>query len=236
MAQKNLLNNDLLDLKPDIRLLAERESLGKLRKVYRASKRASASLMIGGAFLVLGFIWLLLPVLFLLTSPLRPAPATALIIALPALILLASGGLLAFPRKIYNYWHVSLWQAGFIYEKGQVHQAFRWDQIEKIQGSSVYSPQLGYSILTYRVRRLDGYEVKLNTTFLEIDELIDQVLEEFACQVAAPELRIVPHRRKTFANFKLDRQGVSDTQGTLSWQEMEEIAVEKGVVTVLKRE
>lgn len=113
---------------------------------------------------------------------------------------------------------------------------FRWDQIESIKGSAAYSPQFGHSIITYKVRRLDGLKVKLDATFPEIAELIDQILEAFARQVASPDLRIISHRWKTFAHLKLDRQGISNQREALSWQEMDEIAVEHRVMTVFTKD
>ena len=38
------------------------------------------------------------------------------------------------------------------------------------------------------------------------------------------------------AHFKLDRQGISNQSEALSWQEMDEIAVEHRVMTVFTKE
>ena len=32
-----------------------------------------------------------------------------------------------FHRGIYPYWHIYLWQNGFVYQKGRIRLAFRWD-------------------------------------------------------------------------------------------------------------
>lgn len=96
MAQKNLLTNDPLNLNWEIRELAQTEELGELRKVYRASKRHTASLMLGMMILSLGIIFTLIPALAVFLSPLHPS----LINILPGLLLTAIGGVIAFPRKI----------------------------------------------------------------------------------------------------------------------------------------
>lgn len=59
--------------------------------------------------------------------------------------------------------------------------------------------------------------------------------EEFVYRVVPQELAIVPPRDKTFALFKLDRQGISDKQEVLSWQDIQEITIEKGTMAILKR-
>ncbi len=232
MVQKNLLTNDPLELNAEIRELAQREELGELRKVYRASNLHTGSVAGGMLFMWLGFLWILLTGFLLFSRPSFPAWSI-----LPGLAPFALGLLMILVSwKRSRSQHISLWQAGFIYERRQVRQVFRWDQIESIKGSAAYSPQFGHSIIIYKVRRLDGLTVKLDATFPEIADVIDHLLEAFARQVAPPDLRIVSHRRKTFSHLKLDRQGVSNQLEALSWQEMEEIAVEHGVMTVFPKD
>ena len=74
-------------------------------------------------------------------------------------------------------WHVSLWEAGFLYEKGPLRQAFRWDQIESVQGQALYVPQVGSTLFIYKVRCQDGCEVKFTNVFQNCSQLIDPVLE-----------------------------------------------------------
>jgi hypothetical protein len=179
----------------------------------------------------IGFILTLPSVTLLIFEPSNPG----VFLALPGLLCLVAGGCLLLPRRIYTQWHIYLCESGFLYEKGQVRQAFRWDQIESIRGSASYNPQSGKTFLIYKVRRLDGYEVKLNNAFSEIVQFIDILLEKFSRQVASRGLNMVPPRDRTFADFTLDRQGIRDKQGVLSWQEIQELTIEHGTMAVLKR-
>jgi hypothetical protein len=111
-----------------------------------------------------------------------------------------------------------------------VRQVFRWDQIAMIKGTA------GSGQFAFKVCRQDGYEVKLNTLFKDVASLIDVILDAFSRQVAEQELNIVPLRDKKFAyQFKLDRQGISDKQEALSWQDIQELTIENGTMAVLKR-
>lgn len=120
-----------------------------------------------------------------------------------------------------------------MYAKGPQRQVFRWDQIESIQGWT--ADREGRTIFTYKVRRRDGSEIKLNNQILNGAQLIGIVLEKFSRQAAAQDLRMVPSRSRIFSAFKLDCQGISDEQGAISWQEIEELTIDKGTMAVLKR-
>ena len=144
---------------------------------------------------------------------------------------------MAFSRRIYSRWQVSLWQDGFVYEKKQIHQAFRWNQIESVQTGVAYVPN-GPSPIVYacKVRRQDDFEVTLGSVFSDIPELIDIVLEESARHLAPQELSITPPKNtRTFTALKLDRQGISNSQETLSWQEIQEFMTNDGTVTLRKK-
>lgn len=232
MTQQSLFSSTLSDLDPDIRFLAEKEELGELRKVYHASKRYTATRVSGWVFTLWGCVYVFLFITIILFSPLHPSPFWTL----PGPILVIIGCSMILPRRIYAHWHVYLWESGFLYEKGTLRQVFRWDQIGHIQGSAIYVPQRGRTIFTYNVRRMDGYEVKLHAVFPDIAELIDIVLEAFARSVTTQDLRIAPLRSRTFADFQLDSQGIKNKQEELSWQDLEEITIENGRVTVLKKQ
>ncbi len=232
MAQRNLLNTNMSDLDPKIWSLAKQADLGELRNVYHASKRYTAHHIMGGIILMWGVFFMIASILAILFSPTHPSPAWAL----AGLIPLVAGCYMILPQKMYAHWHVYLCESGFLYEKAPLYQVFRWDQIESIQGNAGYVPQRGYVVFTYKVRHLEGYEVKLNNVFLDGAELVTTVMEEFLRQVAARELPIVPRRNRTFADFKLDRQSISDKEGALTWQEIQEVTIENGRVSILKKE
>ena len=223
MMQQTIFDKRVRDLEPEIAVLARKAELGELRKIYHASTRNTARNGGGWALLVYGILYFVFATFAVLSSA---SPAWLL----PGLILVVPGIFLIIPPRIYALWHIYLWDSGFVYEKGPLRQVFRWDGIEHIQS------ELRFGGLIYRVRRQDGYEITLNKIFPNVTELITTVAEEFLRQATAEELKIAPPRNRAFGEFKLDRQSISDKQGALTWQEVEELTIENGVITVLKRE
>lgn len=246
MTQKSLFRENTFDLSPEIHHLGKREELGELCKVYPVLKQFTNIWGVGIVCSVLGGMWAggLALVAILLSLPPAPgidptSPASILtlwLVTIPGFILLIAGFYMIFSQKVYSRWQVSLWQYGFIYEKKQIRQTFRWNQIESIQSDVVHVSDARVStVYSCKVRRHDGYEVTLGMAFSDVPELIDIVLEASARQLASQELVIPsPQNISTFARFKLDRQGISDTKETLSWQEIREFMTKKGTVTLRK--
>jgi hypothetical protein len=238
--QTNAFRKTAFDLSPEIQSLAEMEELGEWCKVYPVWKPATGLFVGGQVCMAWGVLALVLDALLItatLFSPRPPLWTVIFALAASGLLLLMAGCYLCFSRRIYAHWQVSLWQDGFIYEKKQIRQAFRWNQIERVQGDIVHVHNGPAPILyTYKVRRQDGYEVKLGSVFSDIAELIDVVLEECARHLAPQELSMVPPRStRTFTALTLDRQGIGNKQETLSWQEIQEFMTKNGTVTLRKK-
>jgi hypothetical protein len=232
MTQQSIFGKNVRDLDPEIWSMAQEAKLGELRHVYHASKRETRFMVFSQICLFWAVLWIVGSILVVLLSPRPISPAWIL----PGFVIAGSGCYLVFPQKSLALRNVYLWESGFLHEEGQIRQVFRWDQIESIQGRAVNNPQIGFIMFSYKVRRSDGYEVTLKNGILNGIELINIVLEEFVRQMKAQEVRLVPPRNRAFVDFKLDRQGVSDRQGTLSWQDIQELTIEKGTMVILKRE
>jgi len=225
--QSSLFRENAFDLLPEIQRLAEMEGLGELRKVYPVSKQKTTLCLTGKLCILFSILSAVFALSFVHdTVPDRLAYATL------ALILLVVGFYLTLSRNIYAHWQVSLWQDGFIYEKKQIRQAFRWDQIESVQASIA---PIRNEPIPYTVCRQDGYEVKL-AVFSDIPEFIDVVLEESARHLAPQELSVAsPKNTRTFTLFKLDRQGIRNGQEMLPWQVIQEFMTKNGMVTLHKK-
>jgi hypothetical protein len=248
MRQRSSFRKNTFDLSPEIHHMAKQEELGELCKVYPVSKHSTTIWAGGIACIVLGgMLNVVLIFITILLSTIPPTPgieptSTDAILVLwattiPGFIFLMVGFYLIFSKRIYFPWCVSRWQYGFIYEKKQIIKIFRWNQIESVQASVSQVPN-GRSPIVYecKVRRQDGYEVTLGNVFSDIPELIDIVLEESARQLGPQQLSIAsPKGISTFAHLKLDRQGISNTQETLSWQEIQEFMTNDGTVTLRKK-
>jgi len=248
MMQGSLRKKKTFDLSPEIHHMAKQEELGELCKVYPVTKRFTDVWTGGILCCFFGGMWIVVLTIFTIVLPtIPPAPgaepvSTTFIfilwaVIMPGFALLMVGFYLIFSQRIYSHWQVSHWQNGFIYEKKQIRQAFRWSQIESVQSDVAHVPN-GRIPIVYacKVRRQDGYEVTLRNIFSDIPELIDIVLEESARHLALQELSIAsPKSISTFAHLKLDRQGISSAQETLSWQEIQEFMTKSGTVTLRKK-
>ncbi len=248
MAHRNFLLNIPYDIPLEIQHMAKEAQLGELCKVYNRDKKDVGILLIVMSSTILGIPALVLIPLAVFSNI---DLVLMLIIGFPFLLLglpmLWAGCNLVFHRGIYPYWHIYLWQNGFVYQKGKVRLAFRWDQIASIKG---YVKQVEYhstyrrhsfveerTTYSYKVRHQDGNEIELNNIFPEIVELIDIVLEESARQLAPREVNVAhPRSIVAFTHFALDQQGIGNEQEQVSWEEMREIAMKYGVAIVRKVE
>ena len=231
MIQKNSFGKNSFDLSSETHHKAKMEELGELRKFYPILKSNTTLFALGVSCIMLG------PCSFLFLLPLILIPSIHLYLPTASVlgsILLIIGLYLTLSQRLYQHWHISLWQYGFIYEKKQMIQVFRWNHIESVQRA--LSPRAHGGEPFYRVRREDGYEIKLGIGFLGIAELIDTVLEESVRHLASQELRVLaPRSISTFPTFKLDKQGIGNTQETLSWEEIQEFVTTNGAVTLCKK-
>jgi len=217
--------SNTLDTLPEIRDMATMEELGELRKVYTISKQNTNPFGIGVLCTIFGLS--ITPFIF---SPSPPPP----VIAIPGFLLLMIGCYLVFSRRIYarmsSRHHIYLWQYGFIYEKGQTRQVFRWDQIDNIHASVRSNTSF------CKICRQDGYKVGLSYAFSERNELIDTLFEAFARQFAPQDLIIAPPKSiRRFVDVKLDRQGIGNAQEAIPWQEIHEFMPKDGMITLGKK-
>lgn len=224
-------------ISPETQFLAEIEGLGELCKVYPVWKPGTGFWSRGLAAIGLGVLVLVITAILIVATLFSSKPPLLNVIsglAALGILFLVAGCYLCFSRRIYAHWWVSLWQHGFIYEKKQIRQTFRWDQIERVQGDIVHWHNGPSPILyTYRVRRQDGYEVKLGSVFLDIPDLIDHVLEELVRHLAPQKCSVASHENTwTSTHINLDRHGISNGQETFPWQEIQEFVTKNGTVTL----
>lgn len=235
MTQQRLFDNKVRDLDPAIWSLAQQEELGELRRIHHATQYTTRPMVWATLCLVLGFSCVISAIfLSILPSVTNSPPLSAFFLS--GICLVVIGGCLLIPRRVYAHWHIYLWEQGFIYQKGSLLQAFRWNQIKHIQGNVVTNAQSNETLFNYTIRHHNGYEVNLTNKFQDTAQLIDAILDGFSHYAATRELAFVPPRDKVFAlNFKLDLQGISDKQGTaIGWQDIQELTIEKGTMAVLK--
>ncbi len=201
--QKSTFRKNTFDLSPEIHQMAKKEELGELCKVYPVSRKYNNIYATGVCCILFGVLMALFGLALV-----HDTFIAHLVFAVLAFILLSIGFYTIFSKRIYDRWQIYVWQYGFIYEKKQIRQAFRWNQIESVQASLGVTNKVPPVVYTCKVRRRDGYEVTLDV-FSDLPELIDVVLEESAHQLSLQELNILPAKSiKTFTAFKLDQKGL----------------------------
>ena len=235
MTEQRIFNKKVRDLDPAIWSLAQQEELGELHRIHNATQYTTRLVVLATLCLVFGFSCMISAILLSVIPDVTNSPPLPAIL-LFGICLLAIGGCLLIPRRIYANWRIYLCERGFIYQKGPLRQVFRWNQIEHIQGNVATSPQSNEILFSYKVRHHNGYEVNLTNKFQDTAQLIDAILDGFSRYAANRELAFVPPRDKVFAlNFRLDLQGIRDQQGTtLGWQDIQELTIERGTMAVLK--
>lgn len=225
--QKNKRIKKTIDPSPKVQQLAKQKELGELRQVYPVTRINTIPFITGCMCIFIGIF------LLVMTIPMGQYTAYLLAGTTPGLLLCIIGFYLTFSRKIYAHWNLYLWEYGFIYEKKQLIQVFRWNMIANVQ--RILDPPSSNTYV-YKIRHKDGYEVKLGNTFLNITELINTLLVESARHLTHQEFKInTSHNSSIFSSFTLDQQGISNTQETLYWEEIQEFLTIDGVITLHKK-
>ena len=214
--------------------LAVAYQLGTLQQEYRVTF-AWRNLMAG--FLCLAGA-LLFAVLAVVTSS-KPAAGDAvhIEITMTALFLLAALYGFCFPF-FYRSWRVYLYSEGFAYARKRKVDAFRWDQIEsllqRVTRQYVYGMYMGTNH-RYTIRGLDGRQVVLTDRITHVESL-GNVISEMVTRVKLPVVMAAFKAGGivTFGPLSVSLQRVSNGKETISWGQVTEVKVNRGIVIVKK--
>jgi hypothetical protein len=133
---------------------------------------------------------------------------------------------------------VYLFQQGMVIErKGQL-QAFPWNQTAEVFQSITRHYRNGiYTGTTYRytLRRVDGYQLKLDNMTKGIAELGQAVAQGVAQALVPRALQsIQAGQTLTFAQFSINAQGIGNGRETIPWQQVEAVNVNRGQISIQK--
>lgn len=214
--------------------LAAAYQLGTLQQEYHV-KSARRNLMIG--FLELA-VALFFAVLAIVSSP-KPAAGDAVHIemTMTAVFLLVALYAFCYPF-FYRSWRVYLYSEGFAFARRRKLDAFRWDQIESLLQSVTRQYVNGIYMGTnhrYTIRGLDGRQVVLTDRITHVESLGNAISD----MVTRVKLPVVIAGFKaggivTFGPLSVSLQGVSNGKETISWDQVTDVKVNRGIVIVKK--
>jgi hypothetical protein len=148
-------------------------------------------------------------------------------------------------RRLRNA-HVYVYQHGLIREVMEA-QVFRWDEIETVWQRAVTNSRAFYTTTyTYRVQRRDGIQVRFPGAYSPRGsqhygwERVKQLGTAICQQVAQAQWDQTIETYKNgqsvfFGGLSLSQEGLRMKEKALSWDEVESITLEYGIVIIEKR-
>jgi hypothetical protein len=213
--------------------LAVDYQLGTLQQEYRV-KLAWRNLLVG--FLGLGLALLFAGLAVTSSAPPTDDRVHVEIISISVALLFALFGF-CFPL-FYRSWRVYLYSEGFAFVRGKKLDVFRWDQIESLLQSVTKQYVNGIYMGTnhrYTIRGLDGRQVVLTDRITHVESL-GNVISDMVTRVKLPVV-IAGFKAGgivTFGPLSVSLQGVSNGKETISWDQVTDVKVNRGIVIVKK--
>jgi len=135
-------------------------------------------------------------------------------------------------RQIY------LFQQGMVIDKGKQVQVLPWNQVAEVWQSITRNYQNGSYVGTthvYTLRRVDGYQVKLDNLTKDIAELGLAIIQGITRKLVPRAFHAIRDGQTlTFAPFSVNQQGISNGREFLSWSQVQTVDVNQGRVMVKK--
>lgn len=220
------------ELSAEAMQLAGMHQLGALQAEYKIALRKQQIILIVLALLLGIGLWALM------FADLSDPNAGRLILGVGLLSLFFVGiavYYLLYP-VIYRSVRVYVCAGGFIFKKGNAVDIFRWEQIEAMWRAVTKHYTNGiYTGTThkYTVRRKDGKQVIFNDRFVNVEALGDTISRAIT-NYLWPQVIEAYNAGKaiTFGPLSISLQGVSNGRELLPWNQIKEMGVNRGVVTV----
>lgn len=135
-------------------------------------------------------------------------------------------------------WHVVVCTYGFIVAKGNIPDAFRWDEVETVWQQVVKQYYHGVYAGTYHkytIRRNDGKEVVFNDKLSHVENLGNTIGREVTrYQFPNVMTAYTAGNAITFGMFSVNIHGISTNKDWLPWQLVKDISVNKGLIVIKK--
>ncbi len=135
------------------------------------------------------------------------------------------------------YQQLYLFQQGTVITKGKQVQVFPWRDTAVWQ-SITRRYRNGVHVGTnyiYTLRRMDGYQIKLNNLTKNIAELGQAVVTGITREQVPPALAAIrAGQTLTFARFSLNQQGINNGREWLAWTQVQAVEMNRGYLIVKK--
>jgi hypothetical protein len=133
---------------------------------------------------------------------------------------------------------IYLFEQGLVIDKGKQVQAFPWNQTAAVWQSITRNYRNGRYVGTtyvYTLRRVDGYQLKLNNLTKDIAELGPAIAQGITRELVPRALHAIRvGQTLMFAPFSLNRQGIGNGREFLPWSQVQGVDMKQGRVTVKK--
>jgi hypothetical protein len=216
-------------LPQSVQQVAAAQRLGEFTKVYTT---AVARTIIGS------LVFLVAAALFC-AGGLLPAELTVTVrVVLPVcgLLFLGLGLSLGYSVIQVANQQIYLFEQGMVIAKGKQVQTFSWNQVAEVWQSITRTYRNGRYVGTtylYTLRRIDGYQIKLNNLTKDIAELGPTMAQSITRELLPRALHTIRGGQTlTFASFSLNRQGIGKGREVLPWSQVQGVDVHQGRVIV----
>lgn len=214
-----------------VQQVAAAQQLGAFKKVYTASVVrtiiGSCVFLMATAFFGVGG---LLPAGLELTT--RVVLVVFGVLSLAVALYLGYSGIQVAHQQIY------LFEQGMVIERGKQVQAFSWHQVSEVWQSITRNYRNGrYTGTTYvyTLRRVDGYQIKLDNLTKDIAELGPVVAQAITRELVPRALQAIRGGQiLTFASLSLTQRGIANKREMLPWSQIQGVNVHQGRATIKK--
>lgn len=210
---------------------AEAQRLGAFTKAYQTTVVRT---------IVGSFVFLVAAALFCVGGILPPdlTVTTRGVLLVFGLLFLGLALTLAYNVLQVANQRIYLFEQGLVIDKRQQVQVFPWNQTAAVWQSVTRNYRNGRYVGTtyiYTLRRVDGYQVKLNNLTKDIAELGPIIAQGITRELVPRALHSIgTGQTLTFAPFSINQQGIGNGREFLPWPQVQGVDVKQGRVTIKK--
>jgi hypothetical protein len=204
---------------------------GKSTARYEA--RSSIPIVLVGLAIFWGLVGLGLVVGGLLAS----RNDSSLLCLVPPGIVLVGVGVWAFTQwRLKRNLRALVFPDGLVHIRGTKTNVFRWDEIESVwQSAQKARPTSRAVYRAYTIADRNGRKAVFTSDFVGVQALGDTIQREVS-------ERLLPHALEAFeagetvrfGKLSLSQEGLSNDRETIPWDQVEEVKLERGIITVRK--
>ncbi len=140
---------------------------------------------------------------------------------------------------IYRSWHIYICSDGFVSTRWGKAKVFRWDQVVEVYNQVTTMYQSGiktYTMHGYRVKDQNGNKLLIKDDYKRVEDLGNTLLRETSNVMLPKAIEAYNAGGMTkFGPIAISRQGLHKGNDILPWDQVKDIQLRKGMVTIDKR-